>query len=424
MPFFRSRTVAAGVVLALTLLGPAAVLGAAASSASAAVGCDRVASPSGSDSNRGSVASPFRTVQKLVDSLDSGQTGCLKGGRYGDSSTQTDFSSPGVTITSYLGERATIDGYPHVSAAGTTLSHLSFDLDNRGDSWPALCQGAVSGGAQVTYGFDIEASEVTLEHSNVFVDASVPLTSRGDGLGVGWSNTVSGVVIRDNRIHDVGFCPVEEHGIYIDHATGTQVSGNWIYSIPAGTGVQVWDHAHGTQISSNVIDGASSCMSIGSNTNDTTGTTAGHNICSNMGGLSQPYRSYCEAGPGCTGPERGAPLIDSWGSGPGSGNRMQDNLSFCASSASCTTTYGDSTGVALSANFAADPRFADPNYQTSHYYRVASSSPAASWGLWNGDIAVASDAQAHARARTRTRARARARARAGARARARARGSR
>jgi hypothetical protein len=66
-PFFRCRTLAARVVLALTLLGSVALLGAAASPASAAVGCDRVASPSGSDSNSGSAASPFRNVQKLVD---------------------------------------------------------------------------------------------------------------------------------------------------------------------------------------------------------------------------------------------------------------------------------------------------------------------------------------------------------------------
>src|SRR4029077_4220100 len=96
---------------------------------------------------------------------------------------------------------------------------------------------------------------------------------RGDGLGIGWRNPVSGVVIRGKRIHDVGFCPVEQHAVYIDNAAGTQVSGNWIYNIPAGTGVQVWDHAHGTQISSNVIDGASSCIDIGSNTGATTAHT-------------------------------------------------------------------------------------------------------------------------------------------------------
>src|SRR5262249_22302212 len=155
-------------------------------------------------------------------------------------------------------------------------------------------------------------------HSNIYVDPSVPLTHRGDGLGVGWSNTVSGVVIRNNRIHDVGFCPVEEHGIYIDRSNNGQFYGNWIYEVPAGTGIQVWDHAHSNHIYANVIDGASSCMDIGSNTDDTYGNVAEHNICSNMVGLQGPYKAYCEGGPGCTGPDPGGPLFDYWGaSSPG-----------------------------------------------------------------------------------------------------------
>ncbi len=380
------------VVALIVLLGIVCALAIAPSPASAAVVCDRVASPSGSDGNGGTVSSPFLTVQKLIGSLSSGQTGCLRGGRYGGRGTETNFSTPGVTITSYPGEQATVDGFPYVSGAGMTLSYLTFDLDKTGDPWPALCQGSISGGAQVTYGFDIEASNVTLEHSNVFVDPSIPLTNRGDGLGVGWSNAISGVVIRDNRIHDVGFCPVEEHGVYIDQATGTQVSGNWIYSIPAGTGVQVWDHAHGTQISSNVIDSTSSCIDIGSNTTDTTGTTAQHNICSNMVGVQAPYATYCQSpGPGCTGPDPGAPLFDYWGAGtPGAGNAMQNNLAFCAGTTHCSTSYGQASGVALAGNLSADPQFVDPNAQTSHDYRVAASSPAASWGLWDGDLGSSS----------------------------------
>jgi hypothetical protein len=401
----KSCAVAVRLAAALILLlfAIVSVLGAVPSAASAAVGCDRVASPSGSDGNSGSVASPYLTVQKLDSSLGSGQTGCLRAGTYGGPSTQTNFSTPGVTITSYPGERATVAGFPYVDGAGTTLSYLSFDLNKTGNSWPALCQGSISGGAQVTYGFDIEGNNVTLEHSNVYVDPSIPMTNRGDGLGVGWSNSTSGVVIRDNRIHDVGFCPVEEHGIYLNKTSGAQVYGNWIYNIPAGTGIQVWDGPINAHIYANVIDNASSCVDVGGNSPVTTGTLIEHNVCSNMVGVQQPYKAYCAApGPGCTGPDSGEPLFDNWGSGTaGSGNRMQNNLSFCASSAHCSTSYADSSGVALSGNYTANPHFADPNYQTSHDYRLASSSRARSWGLWNGDFgkarihAVASRARRH-----------------------------
>jgi hypothetical protein len=392
-------SLATRVVATLTLLlATVSVLAAAASPASAAVKCDRVASPSGSDGNSGSVTSPFRTVQKLDNALSSGQTGCLRAGKYA-SGAQTQFSTANVTITSYPGEHATVAGFPYVNGAGTTLSNLNFDLDKTGDPWPALCKGSISGGATVTYGFDIEANNVTLEHSNVYVDPSIPMTQRGDGLGVGWSNRVSGVVIRDNRIHDVGFCPVEEHGIYLNKTTGIQVYGNWIYNIPAGTGIQVWDGPINSHIYANVIDNTSSCIDVGGNSPVTAGNVIEHNVCSNMAGVQHPYKEYClNPGPGCTGPDRGQPLFDYWDSGTaGRGNRMQNNLSFCASAAHCSTSYASSSGVGLSGNFATNPQFADPSYRTSHNYRVASTSPAAPWGLSNG--AGASDpsqAQAHA----------------------------
>ena len=390
-----ARLAATLVILLLSITAAVAV---APSPASAAVTCDRVASPSGSNSNSGTVNSPFLTVQKLVDSLSSGQTGCLRAGKYG-SGTQTNFSTPGITITSYPGEHATVAGFPYISGAGETLSHLSFDLDKTGDSWPALCQGAISGGAQVTYGLDIEGNNVTLEHSNVYVDPSIPMKNRGDGIGVGWQNQTSGVVIRDNRVHNVGFCPVEEHGIYLNKTAGVQVYGNWIYDIPAGTGIQVWDGPTNAHIYDNVIDHTSSCVDVGGNSPVTAGNVIEHNICSNMVGVQQPYKSYCSSpGPGCTGPAKGAPLFDYWGSGTGRGNSMHNNLMFCADATACSTSYGESSGVALSGNSTGNPRFADANYHADHDYRVASGSPAASWGLWNGDIGrvfSATPARAH-----------------------------
>jgi hypothetical protein len=85
----------------------------------------------------------------------------------------------------------------------------------------------------------VEASNVTIEHDNVY-QSDVPLTQRAVGIGVAWNESVSGVVLRYNRIHDVGWCPVEDHAVYLDHASGTQVYDNWIYDIPGGTGVELW----------------------------------------------------------------------------------------------------------------------------------------------------------------------------------------
>ena len=60
---------AAGVVAPLASAQPAAT-----------ADCAKYASTSGSDSAAGTAASPYRTAQKLADSLGAGQTGCLSGG--------------------------------------------------------------------------------------------------------------------------------------------------------------------------------------------------------------------------------------------------------------------------------------------------------------------------------------------------------
>ncbi len=71
------------------------------------VTCDRFVSPNGSDSAAGTVAAPFKSGQKLVNSLTKGQTGCF---RSGTTSGPINVSTPNLTLTSYPGERGTVKG--------------------------------------------------------------------------------------------------------------------------------------------------------------------------------------------------------------------------------------------------------------------------------------------------------------------------
>src|SRR6266568_4222192 len=74
--------------------------------------CTLYASPSGSDSARGTIEAPFATIQHLANSLAAGQTGCARGGTYTQDVTVGHGGSAGgpLTITSYPGERATLVG--------------------------------------------------------------------------------------------------------------------------------------------------------------------------------------------------------------------------------------------------------------------------------------------------------------------------
>ena len=89
--------------------------------------CARFASPDGSDAAAGSEESPYRSVQRLADSLTPGQTGCLRGGTY--SEDQVTLSIPGTTLRSYPGERAGLVGRLRVT--GDRVGVVGLELDGR-----------------------------------------------------------------------------------------------------------------------------------------------------------------------------------------------------------------------------------------------------------------------------------------------------
>ncbi|HEX4671832.1 MAG TPA: hypothetical protein VH279_06170, partial [Solirubrobacteraceae bacterium] len=104
--------------------------------AAPAIHCDLFASPTGSDSSgNGTLGSPFASVGKLDSALHPGQTGCLRAGSYGSTSTWVKINANGsstgqITIASYPGENATVRGYVDIEGSYTTLSHLSIDGSN------------------------------------------------------------------------------------------------------------------------------------------------------------------------------------------------------------------------------------------------------------------------------------------------------
>ena len=117
----------------------AVIVAAMVANSPAATSCDRAASPSGSDSAAGSVASPYRTAQKLVDSLAPGQTGCLRAGTYEENVTISRAAAPAspVTLSSYPGERATVRGRFRVKDSANFVTVESLDLDGRNARQPA-----------------------------------------------------------------------------------------------------------------------------------------------------------------------------------------------------------------------------------------------------------------------------------------------
>ena len=209
-----------------------------ASPASATTKCDLVAATNGVDSNPGTIEQPFRTPQKLVSALAPDTTGCLRGGLY-DAEAGVKLAVPGITLTSYPGERATLRGRLWVSdaAPGSTVSDLNLDGRNdRGLPSPTI------NGDDVT----LSGNDITNHNTTICISVGSPDT---------WGRAQD-TLIEANRIHDCGARPANnyDHGIYVNSADGTIIRGNWIYD-NANRGIQLYPDAQGSLVSGNVIDG-------------------------------------------------------------------------------------------------------------------------------------------------------------------------
>ncbi|MEJ7891205.1 MAG: hypothetical protein WKF94_01010 [Solirubrobacteraceae bacterium] len=114
-----------------------AACGSGVTGASAA-SCDLVAAPGGDDGAAGTVSSPLRTPQRVIDRLKPGQTGCLRDGIYDDRTSRDGYVArfghggrPGapLALRSFPGERVVLKGVVYVPAGAddVTISDLTID---------------------------------------------------------------------------------------------------------------------------------------------------------------------------------------------------------------------------------------------------------------------------------------------------------
>jgi hypothetical protein len=213
---------------------PTATWPAAAPPGGAAAGttrCTKLAGPRGLDSWPGSLERPYRSVQRLVDSLAPGDTGCLREGVY--LQDEVTLRVPGARLTSYRGERARLAGRLRVTADRVVVDGLV--LDGRNDR--KLPSPTVNADAVVFRGNDV--------------------TSRGGGgcFILGSEGEVRQPLLERNRVHDCGEpARLYGHGIYMQQVDGARIVDNAIYDNP-DRGIKVGPDAQHSIIRRNVIDG-------------------------------------------------------------------------------------------------------------------------------------------------------------------------
>jgi hypothetical protein len=335
----------------LFLLAFALAASGSLSPAHAATTCSAYAGPAGNDANPGTAAAPFRTVQKLVNSLSAGRTGCLSGGAsfvesvtFGAGGTA---GSP-VTLTTEPGTpRATIKGVLYVppTSSYVTIDNLRVDATDVTQSVAIQLFGDFG----------------KLTNSDVFGGDQSRI-----GVQVGYQKTVKGVEIANNRIHDFGVSGIYDHGIYLDLSDGALVHDNYIYDNAGGYGIQLWTHAMNGRIYRNTIDGnGAGSIIVAGQQNSYGGPSSGNEIDHNI--LSNPIS--------------GTNITIFWSSGgpTGTGNTVHDNVYWKGGldpgSAYCG---GSCSGVTYTANVNADPAYVD---RSSKDFNLRSGSAALGYGV-------------------------------------------
>ncbi len=210
--------------LGLAVVAAAIVAATVGGSPTAAAGpCDQVGSP-----GRGA-------AQRLVDSLDPGQTGCLRGGLY---EGNVRVGKSGITLTGYADEKATVKGRFYIPEGSDNVTVEGLYLDG---SNPDMLPSPTINSDGVTF----RRNDVTNNHRGICFVLGHPDWGRANGA-----------VIEFNRIHDCGRLPAtnHDHGIYVATATNTRIRGNWIYD-NADFGVHLYPDAQKTTVTGNVIDG-------------------------------------------------------------------------------------------------------------------------------------------------------------------------
>jgi hypothetical protein len=232
---FLGRTVqaafAGGLVAAALLAG---------AGPAAAAGCTKVAAPTGSDSNPGTETAPFQTAQRLVKSLDAGQTGCLRAGTYGGSDLR--MQKPDTALQSYPGERATLTAFLEVypTAPRARISGLKIDTTTNSND----------------VGTKLQADDV------VFSDNEVTKGGQGICILAGTFNPAQRIVIERNRIYNCGSGTKPDgshnkfdHLIYLSGTRNAVIRWNILTDNAGGWGVHMYPDADGTVVEHNIIDG-------------------------------------------------------------------------------------------------------------------------------------------------------------------------
>jgi hypothetical protein len=199
--------------------------------------------PSGSDANPGSLLQPWKTVQKALNTLRSGETALVRGGTYTENlqMTRAGSATNPITVAVYPGETVVLH------AASTS-----------GDTYPIQITGSYFRlqGFVIENGLGTSDANVYLSGGANHIEVSGNEIRNGQDQGVFADNTTSYLQFLGNRVHDNGLNHVsgqhQSHAFYIE-GSHDLFANNVIYNHPYGFGIQIYPANHDTVVVDNTI---------------------------------------------------------------------------------------------------------------------------------------------------------------------------
>ncbi len=193
-------------------------------------------STSGSDSNLGTSAAPWRTIQKALDTLDPNQKALVQGGTYVEDlhMERAGTASGPISVEAAPGEDPILKSagsHPlEVGSDGAWFRFRGFTIQD---------SPGISGGNVDVYGHDVEISSNEVRASK--------------DQGIYTDEGSRNVYILGTWIHHNGEgIKHQSHGIYLQGADHL-VSTNVIHDHPEGFGIQVYDKNSGSIVVNNTV---------------------------------------------------------------------------------------------------------------------------------------------------------------------------
>jgi parallel beta-helix repeat protein len=197
--------------------------------------------PGGSDRNPGTVAAPWATIQKALDSVRPGQTIFVRAGTYAENLVVARGGTAAATVTvrSYPGERAVLhpaaseSSYPVRFTDGASFIRFEgFVIED------------ASGPSTMNVFFAGDASDIELSHCEV--------RRAHDSSGIFVDDTTKRIRLIGNVVHDNNEIGVQHQGIYFEGQDGL-IANNVVYSHMNGFGIQIRAGASGVVVTNNTV---------------------------------------------------------------------------------------------------------------------------------------------------------------------------